>query len=44
LFDTRALIGNSRVGNEVAGGVFGPINYQSYIQPRTIGASVQVKF
>jgi iron complex outermembrane recepter protein len=44
LFDTRALIGNSRVGSEVVGGVFGPINYQSYLQPRTIGASVQVKF
>jgi iron complex outermembrane recepter protein len=44
LFDTRALIGNSRVGNEVAGGVFGPINYQSYLQPRTIGASLQFKF
>lgn len=44
LFDERARIGDSTVGNEVAGGVFGEVNYQSYLQPRTIGASVQVKF
>jgi iron complex outermembrane recepter protein len=44
LFDTRALVGNTRVGNEIAGGALGPLNYQSYLQPRTVGAAVQVKF
>ena len=44
LFDTRALVGNTRVGNEIAGGVQSGLNYQSYLQPRTIGAAVQIKF
>jgi iron complex outermembrane recepter protein len=44
VFDTRAKVGDSPVGNEVAGGVFGEVNYQSYLQPRTIGASIELKF
>jgi iron complex outermembrane recepter protein len=44
LFDARALIGNFSTANEINGGVRGVVKYQSYIQPRTIGASVQMKF
>jgi iron complex outermembrane recepter protein len=44
LFDSRALVGNTTVGGEVAGGVLGALNNLSYLQPRTVGASVQVKF
>jgi iron complex outermembrane recepter protein len=44
IFDTRALVSNRRYGSEVVGGIFGPTFSQSYLQPRTIGASVQVKF
>lgn len=43
-FDKRALLSNRRYGIEVVGGVAGPTFSQSYLQPRTIGASVQVKF
>jgi iron complex outermembrane recepter protein len=44
IFDKRALLSNRRYGIEVVGGVAGPTFSQSYLQPRTIGASVQVKF
>jgi TonB dependent receptor len=44
VFDTRALIGNTRFGNEIIDGAVGPFSNQSYLQPRTVGASVQVKF
>jgi iron complex outermembrane recepter protein len=44
LFDTRALNSNFPRGNEAVAGGFSAINLKSYIQPRTIGANVQVKF
>jgi iron complex outermembrane recepter protein len=44
VFDERARIGNSAVGNEIAGGSLFDQSRLSYIQPRTIGASVQFSF
>jgi iron complex outermembrane recepter protein len=44
IFDKRALVSNRRYGNEVVGGISGQTFTQSYVQPRTIGASIQAKF
>jgi iron complex outermembrane recepter protein len=44
VFDERARIGNSAVGNEIAGGALFDQRRLSYIQPRTVGASVQFAF
>jgi iron complex outermembrane recepter protein len=44
VFDTRALVGNFAIGNDISNGVASSFNRQSFLQPRTIGASVQVKF
>jgi iron complex outermembrane recepter protein len=44
IFDERALIGNSAVGNEISGGSLFEQRRLSFIQPRTIGASVQFAF
>jgi iron complex outermembrane recepter protein len=44
LFDERAVIGNSVVGNEISGGALFDQRRLSYLQPRTIGASIQFGF
>ncbi len=44
LFDTRALVANRPIGNEIVGGIRSSVNSQSYLQPRTIGAAIQFKF
>jgi iron complex outermembrane recepter protein len=44
LFDERARVGNSVVGNEIAGGSLFDQSRLSFIQPRTLGASVQLAF
>jgi iron complex outermembrane recepter protein len=44
IFDERAVIGNTPQGVEVVGGKASSVNSVSYIQPRTIGASLQFAF
>jgi iron complex outermembrane recepter protein len=44
IFDERAVIGNSPQGLEIVGGKASTVSYVSYMQPRTIGASLQFAF
>ncbi len=44
VFDSRALVGNFAIGTEIANGTASTLGSLSYIQPRTIGASAQIKF
>ncbi len=44
LFDERGLVGNRSAGNEIIDGNSLTLRTLSYTQPRTIGASFQVKF
>jgi iron complex outermembrane recepter protein len=44
IFDERAVIGNTPQGVEITDGKASTVYYVSYIQPRTIGASLQFAF
>jgi iron complex outermembrane recepter protein len=44
IFDERAVVGNSPKGVELFNGFPASVNRVSYIQPRTIGASLAYKF